>query len=101
MRPTSTTDRPAGAPAHHPALEPAAGGAGGSRHPNGGGDHALTNGVRGRERGTSAWLDETGFVGGDDELRAVAGAELGQQPADVGFSGGHGHVQGPGDLVVG
>src|SRR5262252_11035247 len=51
--------------------------------------------------GRSAWLDEAGFVGRDDELRAVAGAELGQQAANVGLGGSHGDVQGLGDLVVG
>ncbi len=49
----------------------------------------------------SAWLDEACFVGDHDQLCPVAGAELGQQPADVGFGGGHGDVQGVRDLGVG
>jgi hypothetical protein len=33
--------------------------------------------------------DQAALVGEDDELRAVAGAELDHRPADVGLGGGH------------
>ena len=37
--------------------------------------------------------DESGFVGGDDELCAVAGSEFGEEVADVSFCGGVAHEE--------
>src|SRR5215475_6950 len=41
---------------------------------------------------------DAGLVSDHDELRAVATAQLVEQPADVGLDRGHGQVQGSGDL---
>src|ERR1700704_5666586 len=46
-------------------------------------------------------LDEVALVGHDDELHAVAGAELHQDPGDVGLGGERAELQGLGDLRVG
>src|ERR1700722_4095522 len=45
--------------------------------------------------------DQAGFVGGDDELYPVPGAQLGQQPGHVRLDGACGDIQGGGDLGVG
>jgi hypothetical protein len=43
---------------------------------------------------------EAGFVCGDDELGSVAGAEFGEEAADVGLCGERADVEVVGDLVV-
>ena len=44
---------------------------------------------------------DAGLVCDHDELRAVATAQLVEQPADVGLNRGYGQVQRGGDLAVG
>lgn len=53
----------------------------------------------GSERSLS-WADESGFVGGDDELRAVSGAELAPDPAHMCLGGARAHEELFGDLGV-
>ena len=51
--------------------------------------------------GSTAGLDEAGFVGEDDGLDAVAESELGEQVGDVGLDRGFRDVEVGGDLGVG
>jgi hypothetical protein len=46
-------------------------------------------------------FDEVAFVGHDDELHAVAGAEFHQDPGDVGLGRERAELEGLGDLRVG
>src|SRR5438309_10837943 len=48
-----------------------------------------------------AWCDESGFVGEDDGLGAVAQGEFGEDAGDVGFDGGFAEGQFAGDAGVG
>ena len=53
------------------------------------------------DAGRSGRGDEPGFVGEDDELGAVAGAELGQDPAHVRLDRREAHMQRLGEFGVG
>src|SRR5262245_61300927 len=49
----------------------------------------------------AACRDETGLVGDHHELGAVAGVELGEQPANMGFYGGYAECEVRGDIHIG